>query len=380
MMNMQEATSSITPEGIIHNSITLVNKEYGVSEVLTTIIRLCKPIDIKQRASVDRSKSLSHWQQVVVVIDEIILIFEKYGWGIAQYKGSIYVFNGMRWRQAEVEKLTRFVGEAAERMGINPILSRHFEYRMKLLYQLQTGVPQASIRESESTLINLANGTLEINEDSVKLRPFDKDDFLTYKLPFIYNPKAVAPRYMNYLNRVLPHEKLQLILAEYIGYLFIPTWKMKMEKTILLYGSGANGKSVFFDVINALLGRDNVSNYSLGKLTDRNGYYRAMIGDKLVNYSSEINRKLDPALFKQLVSGEPIEARLPYGKPFILENYARLMFNTNELPRDVEHSDAYFRRFLIIPFDVCIPQHEQDHRLANSIIQNELPGVLNWVI
>ena len=49
-----------------------------------------------------------------------------------------------------------------------------------------------------------------------------------------------------------------------------------------------------------------------GTITDQNGYYRAMIGDKLVNYASEINRKLDPSFFKQLVSGEPIEARLPY--------------------------------------------------------------------
>ena len=143
---------------------------------------------------------------------------------------------------------------------------------------------------------------------------------------------ASAPVFMRYLSKVLPHIELQNILSEYIGYVFIPSSLLKLEKTILLYGAGANGKSVFFDVINALLGRENVSNYSLAKLTDENGYYRAMIGNKLVNYASEINRKLDTAFFKQLVSGEPIEARLPYGQPFILENYAKFIFNTNELP------------------------------------------------
>lgn len=148
----------------------------------------------------------------------------------------------------------------------------------------------------------------------------------------------------------------------------------------MLYGGGANGKSVFFDIINALLGRQNVSTYSLAKLTDQNGYYRAMIGNKLVNYASEINKKLDPAFFKQLVSGEPIEARLPYGQPFILENYAKLIFNANELPRDVEHSNAYFRRFLIIPFNVTISENKQDRNLAQKIIKKELPGVLNWVL
>jgi putative DNA primase/helicase len=234
--------------------------------------------------------------------------------------------------------------------------------------------------KSESTLINLLNGTLEIAPNKTLLRPFNANDFLTYQLSFSFNPESKAPIFKNYLNNVLPDMELQQILAEYIGYLFIPNNKLKLEKTILLYGVGANGKSVFFDIINALLGRQNVTTYSLAKLTDQNGYYRAMIGNKLVNYASEINKKLDPAFFKQLVSGEPIEARLPYGQPFILEKYAKLIFNTNELPKDVEHSNAYFRRFIIIPFNVIIPERQQDKSLATKIIDKELPGVLNWVL
>src|SRR5690606_14068702 len=78
--------------------------------------------------------------------------------------------------------------------------------------------------------------------------------------------------------------------------------------------------------------------------------------------------------------GEPVEARLPYGQPFILKQYAKLIFNCNELPKDVEHTNAYFRRFLIIPFDVTIPEHEQDKQLHTKIIEDELSGVFNWVL
>lgn len=105
-----------------------------------------------------------------------------------------------------------------------------------------------------------------------------------------------------------------------------------------------------------------------------------MIGDKILNYAPEINSNIDEATFKQLVSGEPIEARLPFGKPFIMDNYAKLMFNTNELPKTVEHNKAFYRRLLIIPFEVEIPANEQDPELAKKIIENELPGVLNWII
>ena len=155
---------------------------------------------------------------------------------------------------------------------------------------------------------------------------------------------------------------------------------MKLEKTLLLYGQGANGKSVFYEVVRHLLGEQNTSEYSLQNLTDNAGYQRAMIANKLVNYASEINGKLQASIFKKLVSGEPVEARLPYGRPFIIKDYAKLVFNCNELPKDVEQSNAFFRRFLIIPFNVIIPENEQDKQLATKIINSELSGIFNWVL
>ncbi|HJN05821.1 MAG TPA: DNA primase, partial [Bacteroidales bacterium] len=68
------------------------------------------------------------------------------------------------------------------------------------------------------------------------------------------------------------------------------------------------------------------------------------------------------------------------GEPFMLTHYAKLIFNSNELPKDVEHTTAYFRRFLIIPFDVTIPEDEQDKQLHTKIIDSELSGVFNWVL
>jgi putative DNA primase/helicase len=155
---------------------------------------------------------------------------------------------------------------------------------------------------------------------------------------------------------------------------------VKEEKALILYGTGANGKSVFFEIVSAMLGRENVSNYSLQNLTEEKGFYRAKITDKLVNYASEINGKLDTSFFKAMVSGEPVEACLKYGQPFTMTEYAKFIFNCNELPKEVEHTDGYFRRFLIIPFDVTIPPEQQDKQLHHKIIDAELSGVFNWVL
>ena len=197
-------------------------------------------------------------------------------------------------------------------------------------------------------------------------------------LSFKYEPEAICPLFGKYLNRVLPDTDCQKVLAEYLGYIFINN--LKLEKALILYGSGANGKSVMFDIVNAIVGQENISSYSLENLTKYDGYQRAELSTKLINYASEINGKLEASIFKQLVSGEPVEARQIYGKPFVMRDYAKLMFNCNELPQEVEQTDAFFRRFIIIPFKETIPEEEQDPELAQKIIKDELSGVFNWIL
>jgi putative DNA primase/helicase len=89
---------------------------------------------------------------------------------------------------------------------------------------------------------------------------------------------------------------------------------------------------------------------------------------------------MDSTYFKQLVSGEPIEARLPHGAPFVLRDYAKFIFNTNNMPRDVEHNEAFFRRLGVIKFGETIPVDERDPKLAQKIILTDLPGIFNWVL
>jgi putative DNA primase/helicase len=325
--------------------------------------------------------NLKHF--LVLSIENALKIAEKNDWGICKNHDFIYLYNGKFWNDINKETFQQFLGEASEQMGVAKFNARFYQFREQLFKQfLATAYLPTPEPDKDEVLINLLNGTFEINTDSTKLRPFESSDFLTYQLPFKYNPKAKAPLFEAYLNKVLPDQERQRVLAEYLGFVFIKhgSNNLKLEKALVLYGTGANGKSVFFEIVNALLGTDNVSSYSLQSLTNENGYFRAKLANVLVNYASEINGKLEASIFKQMVSGEPVEARLPYGQPFILKQYAKMIFNVNELPKDVEHTTAYFRRFLIIPFDITIPPAEQDKNLHTKIIDAELSGVFNWVL
>jgi putative DNA primase/helicase len=324
--------------------------------------------------------NLKHY--LVLSIENAVQFAEKNRWGLCKNQDFIYLYNGTFWSEVDKETFQKFLGEAAEQMGVAKFSARFYQFREQLFKQfLATAYLPTPESNKDTVLINLQNGTFEISPQGTKLRPFDRSDFITYQLPFEYNPQAKAPIFEAYLNRVLPDIERQRVLAEYLGYVFIKHGgRLKLEAALILYGTGANGKSVFYEIVNALLGTDNVSSYSLQELTDDSGYYRAMIANKLVNYASEINGKLQTDIFKKMVSGEATPARLPYGKPMMLTNYAKFIFNVNELPKDVEHTNAYFRRWLIIPFDVTIPKEEQDSELHTKIIEKELSGVFNWVL
>lgn len=319
----------------------------------------------------------------VMIAEEIFRIADDNNYGICKHLNQIYLFNGAFWAPIDKDTFQRFLGEAALNMGIIRFKAKLFHFKENLCKQFYSDAhtPILTANNNE-VLINLQNGTYAITPQGSSLRPFNKDEMLTYQLSFKFDKNAKATRFQEYLDRVLPDKSKQLVLAEYIGYLFVRNGSatLKEEKVLLLYGVGANGKSVFFEIVNALLGKENVSNNSLKNLTNENGYYRASLASKLLNYASEICGKMETNIFKQMVSGEPIDARLPYGEPFIITQYAKMIFNCNELPKDIERTNAFFRRFLIIHFAETIPPHEQDKELHTKIIDNELAGVFNWAL
>ncbi|MBC9910569.1 DNA primase [Chitinophaga varians] len=356
-------------ELMLVNEDGTVKDDEGIREKANNLRELIAKCRLKQ----------AHY--LIICIEEILRVATVNRWGICQHQGFIYLYNGAYWSQFDTNELKAFLGKCGEKMGIDKFKSRFYMFRDHLLKQFyDTAHLPSPLMPDNVVSINLQNGTFEITPDGTRLRGFRHEDFITYQLPFSFDEAATAPLFTQYLNTVLPDIQRQRVLAEYIGYLFIHPGTLKLEKSLLLYGSGANGKSVFFEVINALLGTENVCNYSLQSLTDTTGYFRAKLANKLVNYASEINGNLEASIFKQLASGEPVEARQPYGQAFNLTHYAKLIFNCNELPKAVEHTHAFFRRFLIIPFDVTIPPEAQDKELSKKIIQQELSGVFNWVL
>jgi len=278
------------------------------AQVLREILTNLQPCDFHGLGKFQPQAELKQKHYLVLCIRQLLDAVKKQKFALARKNDFIFVYNGEYWREIDRDKLKDFLGEAAERFGVSNLEAQHYEFKDKLYKQF---LASASFDEVEAdrnkVLINLQNGAFEITANSQDLREFRAEDFLRHQLPFKYDKAAKAPRFDQYLKRVLPEVELQNVVAEFFGYVF--TRNLKLEKALLLYDSGANGKSVLFDVMNALLGRDNTTNYSLSDLMQEHN--RAQIANKLINYGSEINASIAKDVFKNLVSIEPIMLKKP---------------------------------------------------------------------
>jgi phage/plasmid-associated DNA primase len=139
---------------------------------------------------------------------------------------------------------------------------------------------------------------------------------------------------------------------------------------------------VVFETIMGVLGRENCTNIDLAELTSGSNRDKniARINGKLLNYCSEVSRKSIASDFaKALISGEPLPARELYGMPFTAYNIPLMMANTNKMPKTSDNTYAYFRRMIIMPFNVTIPEDMQDKNLAYKL-KDEYSGILNWIL
>jgi putative DNA primase/helicase len=368
------------PLKILTKEVAEVESE-NVKDILNNLLLYIHSKSPREAGQISDDENISEKMQIVISISYLLEKAEKHQWPLVQYQNSFYVYTGSYWQKISEDVLRNFLGTAAQRIGVHSLIAKHYGFRDQLIKQFRSDAFFETPNQDHAvTMINLSNGTFCISPTARYLKPFDKDDFMLYKLSFPYENNASCPKFQSYLDRVLPDVNKQKVLAEFLGYVFLKNQVLKLEKGLILYGDGSNGKSVFFEIVLKLLGADNVSNFTLQSLTDATGYTRSLLPGKLLNYASEISTKMNPTMFKMLISGEPVEARMIYDKPFLLQDYCKFIFNTNVLPKDIEQNDGFFRRFIIIHFDQQIKDEEKNPRLAQEIVETELPGIFNWVL
>ncbi|MHB8467875.1 MAG: DNA primase family protein [Acidimicrobiales bacterium] len=222
-------------------------------------------------------------------------------------------------------------------------------------------------------VINVTNGLVDWRTG--QLLRHDPAVLSTIQLPHPWLPAATCPAIDAFLHQILADDVVELVY-EICGYALYPS--NPMRKAILEVGRGANGKSKLLAVIRALVGPANCSAVDLQALSE-NRFAPAELYMKLVNISGDLDARAVKRSdsFKKLTGGDPLEAERKNGQPFRFIPTALPLFAANEPPISSDQSQAWFDRWLIIPFDRTFSAAEADSHLEAKITTPaELQGLL----
>lgn len=210
---------------------------------------------------------------------------------------------------------------------------------------------------SGAEYITFRNGVYNINTGT--LEPFTPDIITLNKIDWNYNPDAYDENVDKMLTRLACGDQaVRALLCEAIGYCFYR--RNELRKAFILTGEKQNGKSTYLKLINLLLGRENVTSLDLAELGQR--FKPAELFGKLANIGDDIGDDFisNPAIFKKVVSGDPVNVERKGENPFDLKNYSKFLFSANSIPRIKDKSGAVISRLVIIPFNARFTKEDPD--------------------
>ncbi|MEG1336018.1 MAG: phage/plasmid primase, P4 family, partial [Clostridiales bacterium] len=186
------------------------------------------------------------------------------------------------------------------------------------------------------------------------------DIVVTNRIPWDFNTKAYDELADKTLDKISCNDdQIRMILEECIGYCFFR--RNEMRKAFILIGDKANGKSTFLDMIQNLLGVDNIAALDLKELGDR--FKTAELFGKLANIGDDIGDEFiaNAAVFKKLVSGERVSVERKGQNPFEFNNYSKMLFSANNIPRIKDKTGAVLDRLIIIPFNARFSKDDPEY-------------------
>ena len=225
-----------------------------------------------------------------------------------------------------------------------------------------------------TNLINLKNGVFNITTKELLSHSPDYN-FLT-QIPVEYKPEADCPAIKKFLGEVLYPEDIP-VMQEFLGFTLIRRYFIK--KAVILCGERDTGKTTLLNIIEAFIGKDNISGVSLQKIgSDK--FATAALYQKYLNSFDDLSFKdiKENGNFKMATGGGSMGAENKYESTFKFENFAKLIFSANKIPIAKDNDDlAYFSRWIVLTFDKKI--EKPDALVIDKLITpEEMSGVLNW--
>jgi putative DNA primase/helicase len=287
---------------------------------------------------------------------------------------SIYAEASTEFDQGRRRLLSKFSEKSLNESGVRDMLSASRRYMSCPLSQFDT----------DPWLLNFRNGTLDLRTGS--LSPHDSANRITKLVEHDYLPDAPCPIFEKFINQIMKVDPLKIaFLQRAIGYSLLGD--NPEQCFFVVCGSGSNGKSTLFTLLQNLIG-GYAQSVPVSTLTakdrDFSGAPRSdivrMRGVRFgVSFETEKQVRLSEPLMKQLTGGDVITARELYRSEIEFKPVAKIWLYTNFKPKLSGDDPAIWRRVHLIPFDYTVSDQDRDKSLPEKLMA-EAPGILAWVI
>jgi putative DNA primase/helicase len=242
----------------------------------------------------------------------------------------------------------------------------------------EVAVSPASL-DKDPMLLNCENGTVDLRDG--ELKPHNRDNLITHLCPVKYE-KTSYPLWKKFLDRITDSNQVLIgYLQRLCGYWL--TAQVIEQILPVLYGLGANGKTVFCETLMNILGdyaAESPPDLLVAGGNDHPTEIADLCGRRLVVASeTEQGSRLKIQLVKRLTGNTKLKARFMRQDYFEFDRTHKLVLCTNNRPVIEEKTNAIWRRVKLIPFSVIIPDDEQDKDLLNKL-KTEWPGILHWMV
>lgn len=312
-----------------------------------------------------------------------------------------YLWSDIRWVKDDTGEVYRLAKQTVRRIpseALKPTndeqwraLTKHAlqsesESRIKAMVSLAQNETKIPVRltdlDCDSMLLNVQNGTVDLR--TIQLRQHRRGDLLTKLAPVIYDAKAECPLWRHFLGDITAYNvELMAYLQRAVGYTL--TGEADEHALFLLYGSGANGKTTFLEVLRHILGdyaqaADFSTFIASQRLSGPRNDLAKLHGARLVTATeSEDGMRLAESVVKQITGGDTVTARFLYSEHFEFKPQFKVWLGTNHKP-DIRGTDeGIWRRIRLVPFTVCIPNKKRDRKLSEKL-KAESAGILNWAL
>ncbi|MGX1794412.1 DNA primase family protein [Streptomyces albidoflavus] len=238
--------------------------------------------------------------------------------------------------------------------------------------------------DADPYAFNTPDGTLDLLQGEV--RDCSRADLIT-KVAGASLPEegdqapAGAEEFESFLARILPDPEVRLFVQRLFGYAMLG--KVTEHVMPIFTGTGANGKGTLRDAVMAAFGDYAIEvdpAILMESKHERHGAFKMRLRGARLTFCSETEKgkRFAEATMKRLVGGDPIEANLMHKNPITFDPSHTLIMLTNHLPLVSGDDPAVWRRILVVPFDVVIPEEERDGGLPERL-KKAKSAVLDWV-